>query len=230
MATGSRLARLFAMGELPGWMASVGHEVLKCCDIDLVLNVEMDVMMKELREKCQTYNEKAEKRRATIQQMNRCTSCMAVFAYLAHVIETCRMDDHPSFAVVSKPFKKLVGSPYQLERFCQVMDVDARTRRHVQTSDEPAKGDDPEHDQGVWVSYSLAPNILPGAPGDEGLDGISCFWDWFGCAITLLHSSGVVCTDAMYDQLMVFVERICSGGSRKVPCDDLCAESESFTE
>ena len=210
-ATGSKLAGLFAMGGLPGWMVSVGREVSKCCDVDLVLNVEMDVMMKELPENCQSYNEKAEKRRANIQQMNRCTSCVAVFAYLTHVIETCRIDDHPSFAVVSKAFKKHVGSPYQLERFCQVMDVEARTRRHVQISDEPAEGDNPEHDQGVRVSYSLAPNIPPGAPGDEGLDGISCFWDWFGCAITLLHSSGVVCTDAMYDYLMASVERICSG-------------------
>ena len=210
-ATGSRLARLFAMGGVPCWMESFGLEVSKCCDIDFGLNVEMDVMMKELREKCQSYNEKAEKRRANIQQMNRYTSCMAVFAYLAHVIETCQMDDHPSFAVVSKAFKKHVGSPYQLERFCQVMDVEARTGRHVQISNEPAKGDGPEQDPGVWIDYSLAPNMLPGAPGDGDLDGTACFWDWFGCAITLLHSSGVVCTDAMYDQLMAFVERICSG-------------------
>lgn len=209
--TGGRLARLFAMRGLPGWMFSVGRELAKCCDIDLRLNLEMDLMMKQLREKWRSYNQKAEKRRANIQQMNRYTSCMAVFVYLAQVIETCRLDDHPSFAVVSKAFGKHVGSPDQLERFCQVMDVEARTGRHVQISDEPAKGDDPEQDQGVWIDYSFAPNILPGAPGDGDLDGTTCFWDWFGCVITLLHSSGVVCTDARYDQLMAFVERICSG-------------------
>ena len=209
--TGSRLARLFAMEGLPNWILSVGRKLSKCCDIDLQLNLEMDLMMKELREKCQSYNQKAEKRRANILQMNRYTSCVAVFVYLTHVIETCQVDDHPSFAIVLKAFGKHSGSPNQLERFCQVMDVEARTRRHAQESDEPAKGDDPEQDKEVWVSYSFAPNTLPGAPGDGALDETSSFWDWFGCAITLLHSSGVVCTDAMYDQLMAFVERICSG-------------------
>ena len=147
------LASLFFGRDIPEWLKSAGSRIYDLVREDGRLAHDMSerLLRAEWRD---GYVEVAEQRRRNVTLLNKELCTVMAFQFLCETLSSIP-NLWPGFGTVTKYFREKGQEREELDRWGQVMDVEARTVRRVMLMSEE------EDDRQVTVEYELASYVEP---------------------------------------------------------------------
>ena len=202
----SRVNSLASLFELAAWWL---HHF---CEKDEILSRESVKYLDEKDGWC-SLNKTTELRRANVELVNKYASMIAVIALM---VERGHEDGEASKEVL-KALEDAELDHAQLQRICQVMDIDAKTKRKTR---ESVNGDiyltyeycaeTPKRKirEGVHGSVYLSYEHDLNAPSKERMQHEAEFWKWFAPACVKMNPK-VAYSQEAFEQILAFIEGIC---------------------
>lgn len=143
----------------------------------------------------ESYNDTLERRRRNVRLINKYASMIALIALM---VERGHIHDDGVLEVM-EALKSAGLDHARLQGFCQVMDVEVRTKREVYVQNaEP------------FFQYEFAGEEFPevGAPSNKQIEHETEFWPWISSACGNMNNKVAYCEEE-FVQILAFIKRIC---------------------
>ena len=178
---------LVSLFELAAWW------LRQYCKVDSELCRESAKLFEE--ESWDSYNDTLERRRGIVRLINKYASMIALIALM---VERGHIDDD-EVPEVMEALRSAGLDHARLQGFCQVMNVDVRTRREVYVQD-----DEP------LFQYEFAGEEFPevDAPSKKQIEHETEFWPWIFSACRNMNNKVAYCEEE-FVQILTLIKRIC---------------------